>query len=109
MAELTVNKVGLNGTSVSFTAADSNGDYFDNDGRSIFIVKNENTSNDCNVTIHAQKKCNQGHLHDITATVPVGETYYFEDLEEARFNDENGDIQVDYDMTTDVKVTVLKY
>lgn len=109
MAELTVQKVGLNGTSVTFTAADSAGDSFENDGRSILVVKNENTSNPCNVTIQAQKKCNQGHLHNIEASIPTGETYYFEDLEKARFNDENGMTNISYDVTTDVKVTVIEY
>lgn len=108
MAELSTQVLGVDGVSVTFSSADAGGDTFRNSGRNILVVKNEDASPK-QVTVVAQKECNQGHLHDIVADVGAGEEYYFENLEKVRFNNDNEKVEVSYDDVTSLKVAVLRY
>lgn len=108
MADITSVKGSLNGVALNFVACDSAGDNFTNDGTVILVIRNNDTVAH-NVTIEAQKKCNQGHLHNIDKSIPAGTTVYFENMEAARFSDENGKTYVSYDTATNMEIAVLDY
>ena len=94
MAELTAQEITLEGTQLSFTVASSE-DTFKNDGkRKLFLKNTDSTSHD--VTIVAQKKCNHGFLHDQTISVPASSEVVVSNIENGRFNDENGMVHLTY-------------
>lgn len=108
MAELTVQNSDINGSELSFASADSDGDYFEYGlGNKILVVDNQDSSAHT-VTLVAQKECKFGEKHDEEIEVPDGEMYFVTKIDE-RFEDENGEVQIDYDDVTSLEVAVLKY
>lgn len=107
MAELTVQEIGIDGTEVSLTSADSGGDHFPNDGRRVLVVDNGDTVSHT-VTVEAQTKCSQGFLHDVEVDVPAGSKKYIGPFNKSRFNDADGNVQVSYDDVTSMDVGVIE-
>lgn len=74
MAKYTVQKRAVDGFSPTFdNAAGLSGapDTFSNNQRTVLRVKNGGAAA-VDVTIIAQKACEQGFLHDLTGSVPAG-------------------------------------
>lgn len=107
MAVLSVQTSDLDGLVVSYEAADAAGDEFVNDGRTEFRVRNNDASAK-QVTITSQRQCNQGYTHDEGGSVAAGDEAVFGPFDVARFNDNNGRVQVSYDDVTSVEVAVVK-
>lgn len=107
MALLTVQNISLTGLTPTFTAADSLGDEFPNDGNAFLVVKNDGAS-DITVTIDSQKPCSYGYDHDITVTVPAGGEKWIGPFPQSRFNDTSGRVQVSYSDVTSVTVAVVE-
>lgn len=106
MATLTPQTGGSSGVTLSFVAADVAGDEFPNNGRTVLIVKNDDTGSH-DVTIVSQENCSQGFNHDVVVSVAAGEQALIGQFSRSRFNDTNGLVQVTYDDVTSVTVAVV--
>lgn len=107
MAELTVQRTGLEGLAPEFDAADELGDEFVNSGKAVLHVKNGGMS-ELTVTVDSQAKCNFGFDHDIAVDVAAGEESIIGPFPKARFDDPNKKVQISYSGVTDVTVAVLE-
>jgi hypothetical protein len=87
MAELAVQKLKVDGTKLTFVEADTNGDFFVNDGETYLHVKNTHATLQATVTIYAKSPCNHGELHNIVLSVPATEERQFGPFPVSRFND----------------------
>jgi hypothetical protein len=108
MAEITRQNLSLSGTSLNYVSASDGGDYFRNNDSTNLFIKNTDASS-LTVTIFAQRQCNHGFLHDQEITVAAGEEVVISEMETSRFNDENGDVQIDYNDYTLAEVAVVRY
>ena len=112
MAELTVQETAEDG-GITFGAADSNGDEFVNDGRTLLAVKNGGGSS-VTVTVTAQNTSTRvKHWGDITkanggAAVAAGGIDLFGPFPSRPFNDADGKVQVTYSGVTSVEVAAVK-
>lgn len=70
MANLAVVKMTLAGTAPALVAAGAGGDTFDNDGNTLFEVRNAG-GGAVTVTINATTPCNHGFDHDVAVSVPA--------------------------------------
>lgn len=89
------------------TAATAGGDSFDNDGRTMFIVKNGGGS-PITVTFDSLVPSNYGTDVNVVGTVAAGQTWFFGPFDPARFNDANGRVGVAYSAVTSVTVDVCR-
>ncbi|MFP4017693.1 MAG: hypothetical protein ACOC5T_01155 [Elusimicrobiota bacterium] len=96
MAEIDVKNVTLDGLELEYTAASSEDTFANSSDNTRLYLKNSDTSSRT-ATIVAQKECNHGELHDQEVEVPGETTVVVEDIESARFNDENGKVHITYD------------
>lgn len=111
MADLTLQEFDLAGLTPSFTAADSDGDAFVNNGKTLLYVKNgDGSSRD--VTLNIQKTITIGGiditLSNPTVTVPANDEKIIGPFSQDWFNDVDDKVNVDYDAVTSVTVAALK-
>lgn len=108
MAEslLTVQQIVLAGTVISAEAANVDGNYFVNDGRTWLRVIN-GSAGSINVTINSQTLCDQGFDHDQVVAVGAGVTKEIGPFETKRFN-LNGYVHVTYSAVTSITVAAIK-
>lgn len=100
--------IGISGLVLTaLTAADAAGNYFENDGNTLFVVTN-GAGAPQTVTIASQVQCNQGSTHNIVQAIPAGETWLFAGLTPARFSDSAGDVQVTYSAVVSLTVGFYK-
>lgn len=108
MSEITRQDLTLSGTTLNYVTASDGGDYFRNNDKTNLYIKNTGAS-ELTVTISAQHQCNHGFTHDQEITVAAGEEVVVSEMETSRFNDENGDVQIDYNDYTLAEVAVARY
>lgn len=106
MAVLDVQKINQNGVSPSFVAADSLGDEFKNDGKTVLHVKNGGAAS-INLTINSQQLCNFGFDHDHSISVPAGGDRMLGPFDRTRFNSDTGNVAVSYSDVTSVTVSAI--
>jgi len=107
LATLTKYIVDIDGGKPSFVAAAVDGDDFVNSGNDFLIVKNGGGSS-INVTIDSVTFCSYGFDHNLTIAVAAGEESWIGSFPKARFNDENGKVNVSYSDVTSVTVAVVE-
>ena len=106
--ELTVQSMTSAGVEVTFTAANEDGNYFTNDGRTFIWIKNGDGDNH-NIIIDSPTNCNYGFAHDVTVIVTAGEDRLIGVFDTARFNDSNSRVNITYSAVTSVTIAVIKY
>ena len=104
LTQLTVQEIVQTGLNPTFEAANSDGDYFSNDGKTFLVVKNGGAS-PVTVTIDSKIKCNQGFDHDLTVDVPAREERWIGSFEVGRFT---GSVEATYSAVTSVTVGAFK-
>lgn len=107
MAELDVQDATLDGITLDYVSADSEGDTFRVTSDTRIFLKNTGSS-EAEVTLVAQKECNQGHLHDKEYDLDDSEEIVISNIEPSRFKDEDGLAHLDYSDATDVEVAVVR-
>ena len=107
MATLSVQSPSTSGIALTFGSAASGGDQFLNDGKTVLIVKNGDSSAKT-VTVAGQTNCNQGTKHNSVVSVAAGAEEIIGPFNPAFFNDANGYAQVTYSAVTSVTVAVVK-
>lgn len=105
--QLTVQQSVNSGLEATFSSANADGNYFINDGKTYIEIVNADAS-DHDIVIDSPAACNQGSTHDITVTVTAGERRHIGPFEKARFNDDNGYVNVTYSAVTSVTVAAIK-
>lgn len=103
---LTVQNCALSGLEPAYSAANADGNYFSNDGKTFLHVVNAGDA-DITVTIDSPVLCNQGFAHDEAVVVSAGEARMIGPFPPARFN-ANGVVNVSYSDVTDVTVAAVK-
>jgi hypothetical protein len=93
------------GAVITFEAPNAAGNYFLNDGRTVFRVLNAATQ--AIVTVVGQGLCDQGFAHSQTATVVINKTTDIGPFDTKRFN-LNGYVHVTYDNITSITVAAVK-
>ena len=108
MAEttLTVQQIILAGTVITAEAANVDGNYFLNNGRTWLRVINGSTAS-IDVTIDSQVLCDQGFDHDQVVAIAAGVTKEIGPFETKRFN-LNGYVHVTYSAVTTITVAAVK-
>lgn len=107
MALLDKQDISLSGTILTYSSAETDGDTFRNDRNTNLYIKNTSDGSRT-VTIVAQRKCNQGFLHEQDITLDAGEEKVVADIEPGRFNDEDGIAHLSYDDESGVEVAVAR-
>jgi hypothetical protein len=69
-----------------YTALDTAGAYFVNDGKTFVHIVNASGGGNCVVTIASPQECDQGGTHDITVTIPDDDDYIIGPFPTHRFN-----------------------
>src|SRR4051794_5552022 len=95
MATLAVQDVTNAGTVPTYGAAAGGGDQFQNDGKTMFHVKN-GSGGSITVTFASQKSCDQGSTHNTAVAVAAGAEKMVGPFDPSRYNDANGYCQVTY-------------
>lgn len=110
MADLAIQDITVAGTEVAFVAAAAGGDKIANNrqGERTFLRVRNGDASDKTVTINSQQPCDQGFDHDIAEVVTAGEERDIGPLDDARFNDVNGDCLITYSGVTAVTVAAIK-
>ncbi len=109
MAALTSQIFG-GGAALTYASADVAGDSFANNGKVALIVFNGGVAS-TTVTLDSPNACSFGvsnAAHDSAVAVAAGATKVFGPLDQARFNDTGGLVQVTYSVITDVDVAVIR-
>lgn len=109
MALLARQSITTNGLSPSYVNATSSGDLIDNrSGYPVFSIVNNGLSS-ITVTFSAQRECNLGELHDISATIPAdGEAHIYGPFRQAIYNNTDEKVEVSYSDVEDVTVCVME-
>lgn len=111
MADLTLQDFDLAGLTPSFASADSGGDAFVNNGKTLLYVKNGDASSH-DVTLNIEKTITIGgisiSLTNPTVTVPASDEKIIGPFSQDWFNDVDEKVNVDYDAVTSVTVAALK-
>ncbi|RJQ25446.1 MAG: hypothetical protein C4589_11285 [Peptococcaceae bacterium] len=107
MATLSKYVVDLDGGKPTFVAATAGGDDFINSGKDFLVVKNGGAGN-INVTIDSVALCSYGFDHNLTVAVAASGEEWIGPFPKARFNDENGKVNVTYSGVTSVTVAVVE-
>jgi hypothetical protein len=107
MAEtaLTVQSNSLEGLEPTYAAANADGNYFTNDGKTLLHVKNDDSSSHT-VTVDSPTLCNQGETHDPAIAIPAGEERIIGPFPAGRFNT-SGNVHLTYDDVTSVTVAAI--
>ena len=108
MAQLSVQKISLNGMTPAYNAAAVGGDSFINNGRTFLSVRNSGASS-MNVTIDSKALSNFGTDVNILVTIPAGVEKQIGSFEPTRFNDEVGITTMTYSSITSVTVLLTSY
>ena len=103
MALKTVQKPGLAGAAVTYTAADAAGDTFPNDGRTVLHVRNGGAAG-ITVGVDSTSPCDYGFDHDLSATVAAGADRMIGPFAPNRFGTT---VTVTYSAVTSVTIAVL--
>jgi len=91
-----VQTVPITGIAAAFTACNTDGEQFINDGKTFLEFKNT-SGGALTVLINSQVPCEEGYDHDITITVPLTTgDMRVAPLPINRFNDANGYVQMTY-------------
>lgn len=109
MAEITVNDIGLNTTEMALVAASAGGDTFKNTKGNVILILENSSASPVDATVVAQTPCNHGTLHDEVITVPANGSVVVADIEKARFNDEDGMVNLTYVDETAISVGIFEY
>ena len=105
--ELTVQNSNLtSGLDVSYVAANADGNFFENNGNTVLLVKNA-SGGSITVTTDSQVNSNQGYDNDEDATIANGETGCIGRFSKNRFNDSDGNVNVSYSGVGSVTVAVV--
>jgi len=104
--ELTVEKSSLEGLDPTHNSANADGNFFQNSGKEILIIKNGDASAHT-ATIASADDCNQGFTHNVEITVPAGEERVVGPFKQKRFNT-SGQASITYDDVTSVTVAVVQ-
>ena len=104
--ELTVQNSTFNGIDTTFNAANADGNFFENNGKTFLIFSNA-SGGDVTVTIDSPTYCNQGFQHDLSITVNDGDNTVIPFLDMTRFNDGSEDVNMTYSAVTDFSVAVV--
>lgn len=107
MATLAPQKAKKQGTAVALVAASAGGDLFPWAPNRALRVKNA-SGGSINVTIAAQKTCNQGVLHDNVVAVAAGAEETIGGLERSQYVDDSGYVHVAYSASASVTVAVVE-
>jgi hypothetical protein len=104
MAALNLVKPGVAGSAPGLVAANGGGDSFPIVGRAQkYHFKNTDAAAR-NITFVAQKKCNQGVLHNVIVNVPAGQERLVDDIDPSFFDDGAGRVQLTYDAVANLTV-----
>ena len=105
--DITVQEINANGELLTMYALSESTNTFANSGREMLIVKNGAESS-ITVTIDSVVPCSYGFDHNITATVPAGNTIHMGVFQPGRFNNENGKVTVTFSEVGGVNAAVVK-
>jgi hypothetical protein len=107
MANLASKTVSGTGVSVPITTTPAGGgDAFDNDGRTIFILKTTGTV--VTATFDSLVPSNYGTDVNYVAVTPATGQTFCGPFDPARFNDVNGRVGVTYSVVTGLTVDVVR-
>lgn len=107
MATLNIYRVDLDGGKPTFVPASAGGDDFANSGKTFLIVKNGGAGA-VTVMINSQAPCSYGFDHDIQVSVAAGDESWIGPFSKARFNNQDGKVQVTYSGVTSVTVAAVE-
>jgi hypothetical protein len=104
---LTVQAIANTGTVVTLAAANVDGNWFINNGKTFLEVANGGGS-PINVIIDSPITCNQGGTHDVTVAVAAGATKHIGPFEKGQFNDTTtGYVNITYSGVTSVTIAAV--
>lgn len=106
MAEITINSITDSGINLTPVTANSGGDYFVNNGKTIIKIINGSGSS-ITVTFDAPNLCSHGHNHDSAIIVTAGETVYVGDFTPQQYNT-NGIVNISYSDVTSLTIAGMK-
>ncbi len=106
MADLEILTAVHTGIDAAGDEADVDGDSFLNTGRELLIVHNAG-EDPIAVTVESTYEVDEQDVADLVVAVPAGESRHIGPLRPGIYNDEDGLVQVTYDVVTDVSVAVL--
>ena len=106
MAQLTIQALSQSGINPALVAASSGGDKFAFAGNRFLLVNNSSGTN-VNVTIDAQSNCSQGFDHDVVVAIPTGAQRIIGPFD-SRFSDTGGNVNVGYSSVASVTVVPLQ-
>jgi hypothetical protein len=95
------------GLAATYEAANVDGNFFTNNGKSCMHIKNGSAVS-ITATLTSQKADNFGITHNEVVTVPATSEVVINYMSKKRFNDTNGYVQVAYSAITTVTVAVLR-
>ena len=104
---ITVQEIDLDGVEVTLEAANVDGNFFTNDGKTVLRVANGSGSS-ITVTASAQASCSQGHEHPVVVSVPAGDTLDIGNFKSKYYNDSSNYVQIAYSDVTTVTVAAVK-
>lgn len=105
---IAVQQLGLGDFSLlTEVAANAGGNYFTNDGNTVFIVSNESADTPQEVTV-AVNPDKYGRDKTLMLDVTNGRVGMIGPLDPAVFNDANGRVQITYEGVTNIKVFAVK-
>lgn len=108
MATLAPQKAVRSGLVPTFVAAAAGGDIFPwSPGRAIRVKNGSGAS--INVTLQAQKPCNQGVLHDTVVAVAAGADEAIGGFIRDQHVDDQGYVHIGYSAVTTVTVAVVEH
>ena len=106
-SELTVQKITKTGVTPTYGAANTDGNFFANDGRTFLIVKNGGAGS-INITIDSANPCNYGFDHDVVVAVGAGSEEWIGPFEKGRFNNDQRQTSVSYSAVANVTVAAIR-
>mgnify|MGYP006292739519 CR=1 FL=1 len=104
---LAVQDIGRSGLDPSYSAADSEGHEFQNNGRVFVHVKNGDGSNH-DVTIQTPNTVDGLAISDRTVTVPAGEERMIGSFPPGHYNQSDGNVNVDYSAITGMTIAAFR-
>lgn len=107
MAEITLTDSTQDGFTVATQSANSGGDYFTNNGKTLLYVNNGSGAS-INVTIDSPNQCSQGYTHDLIVAVGAGASKFIGVLSQTQYNDSNGRVNLTYSSVTSITVGGIK-
>lgn len=105
--ELTVQQMTPDGANITFVAANADGNFFINNGRTFLWVKNGSGAG-ITVTVAAPGPCDQTFTHPTNPVVPAGGERDIGSFLVARFSNASGNVDVTYSAVTSVTVAAVK-